>query len=245
MATTTNYGWTTPDDTALVKDGASAIRTLGSSVDTTTKNLNPETTLGDISFRSSTSNVNTRLGIGSAGQVLTIAAGIPSWATPAGGAGMTFIDEETFTSVSSVSFNNVFTSTYAHYYITFNYVGTIADATRIRLRASGSDNTTSNYSSQKFEADGTGTTISRATSNDKWNNINISTNGDSGEFTIFNPQTALKTSGYAVGSYNGSDVRMQAFSQFFNATTSFDGFTLFPSSGNFTGTIRVYGLANS
>jgi len=34
MATTTNYGWTTPDDTALVKDGASAIRTLGSSIDT-------------------------------------------------------------------------------------------------------------------------------------------------------------------------------------------------------------------
>jgi hypothetical protein len=34
MATTTNYGWTTPDDTDLVKDGAAAIRTLGSSVDT-------------------------------------------------------------------------------------------------------------------------------------------------------------------------------------------------------------------
>jgi hypothetical protein len=30
MATTTNYGWTTPDDTDLVKDGAAAIRTLGS-----------------------------------------------------------------------------------------------------------------------------------------------------------------------------------------------------------------------
>jgi hypothetical protein len=35
MATTTNYGWTTPNDTDLVKDGASAIRTLGSSVDST------------------------------------------------------------------------------------------------------------------------------------------------------------------------------------------------------------------
>ena len=82
MATTTNYGWTTPDDTALVKDGAAAIRTLGSSVDTTTKNLNPETTLGDIAYRSSSSNTNTRLAIGSSGQVLTVAAGVPSWATP-------------------------------------------------------------------------------------------------------------------------------------------------------------------
>jgi hypothetical protein len=87
MATTTNYGWTTPDDTALVKDGAAAIRTLGSSVDTTTKNLNPETTLGDISYRSSTANVKTRLALGTAGQVLKVNSGAtaPEWATDASG----------------------------------------------------------------------------------------------------------------------------------------------------------------
>jgi hypothetical protein len=34
MATTTNFSWETPDDTDLVKDGAAAIRTLGSSIDT-------------------------------------------------------------------------------------------------------------------------------------------------------------------------------------------------------------------
>jgi hypothetical protein len=83
MATTTNYGWTTPDDTSLVKDGAAAIRTLGTSVDTTTKNLNPSTTLGDIEYRSSTANVNTRLALGTAGQVLTVNAGAtaPEWKT--------------------------------------------------------------------------------------------------------------------------------------------------------------------
>jgi hypothetical protein len=83
MATTTNYGWTTPDDTALVKDGASAIRTLGSSIDTTTKNLNPSTTLGDIEYRSSTANTNTRLGIGTTGQILAVSGGVPAWTTPA------------------------------------------------------------------------------------------------------------------------------------------------------------------
>jgi molybdopterin-binding protein len=85
MATTTNYSWTTPDDTALVKDGAAAIRSLGTAIDTTTKNLNPSTTLGDIEYRSSTANTNTRLAIGSNGQVLTVASGVPSWAAPAGG----------------------------------------------------------------------------------------------------------------------------------------------------------------
>jgi hypothetical protein len=87
MATTTNYGWTTPDDTDLVKDGAAAIRTLGSSIDTTTKNLNPETTTGDIAYRSATANTNTRLAIGTTGQILTVAGGVPSWASPAGGGG--------------------------------------------------------------------------------------------------------------------------------------------------------------
>ena len=106
MATTTNYGWTTPDDTALVKDGAAAIRTLGSSVDTTTKALNPSTTLGDIEYRSSTANTNTRLGIGTTGQVLTVAAGVPSWATASSG-GMTELSTTTFsgttTTVSSIN----------------------------------------------------------------------------------------------------------------------------------------------
>jgi hypothetical protein len=106
MATTTNYGWTTPDDTALVKDGAAAIRTLGTSVDTTTKNLNPSTTLGDIEYRSSTANTNTRLGIGSAGQVLTVSAGVPSWATAAGGGGITLLSTTTLsgtaTTISSI-----------------------------------------------------------------------------------------------------------------------------------------------
>jgi hypothetical protein len=88
MATTTNYSWTTPDDTALVKDGAAAIRTLGSSVDTTVKNLNPETTLGDIAYRSSTANVKTRLALGTAGQVLTVNSGAtaPEWKNATSGA---------------------------------------------------------------------------------------------------------------------------------------------------------------
>jgi hypothetical protein len=109
MATTTNYGWVTPDDTSLVKDGASAIRTLGTSVDTTTKNLNPSTTLGDIEYRSSTANTNTRLGIGSTGQVLTVAGGVPSWATPAGGGKVLQVVQAittTSTNIASTSFTD-------------------------------------------------------------------------------------------------------------------------------------------
>jgi hypothetical protein len=81
MATTTNYSWTTPDDTDLVKDGAAAIRTLGSSADTTVKALNPGTTAGDVDYYT-TSTAKARLGIGTAGQVLTVNSGAtaPEWA---------------------------------------------------------------------------------------------------------------------------------------------------------------------
>lgn len=56
MATTTNFGWTTPDDTALVKDGASAIRTLGSSIDTSMAQLKGGTT-GQILSKTSNSDM--------------------------------------------------------------------------------------------------------------------------------------------------------------------------------------------
>lgn len=44
MATTTNFGWETPDDTDLVKDGAAAIRTLGGAIDTSLVDLKGGTT---------------------------------------------------------------------------------------------------------------------------------------------------------------------------------------------------------
>jgi hypothetical protein len=108
MATTTNYGWTTPDDTALVKDGASAIRTLGSSVDTTTKALNPETTLGDIAYRSSTANVKTRLGLGTAGQILTVNSGAtaPEWQTITAG-GLTLISTTTISNALTTTISSI------------------------------------------------------------------------------------------------------------------------------------------
>jgi hypothetical protein len=44
MATTTNFGWETPDDTDLVKDGAAAIRTALGGVDTSFVDLKGGTT---------------------------------------------------------------------------------------------------------------------------------------------------------------------------------------------------------
>jgi hypothetical protein len=76
MATTTNYSWTTPDDTALVKDGAAAIRSLGTAIDSTVftnaGNAIAKTIVdakGDIIAATAADTV-ARLAVGSNGQVL-------------------------------------------------------------------------------------------------------------------------------------------------------------------------------
>jgi len=54
MPTTTNFGWTTPADTDLVKDGALAIRTLANGIDTSFLDLKGGTTGQVLSKNSNT-----------------------------------------------------------------------------------------------------------------------------------------------------------------------------------------------
>lgn len=114
MATTTpNYGWSVPESTDLVKDGATAIELLGDSIDSTTKDLNPSTTEGDIEYRSATADTNARLAIGTAGQVLQVNSGAtaPEWATFAAGGGKV-LQVVSATNATSTSINtSTFTDT--------------------------------------------------------------------------------------------------------------------------------------
>lgn len=57
MANTTNFGWETPDDTDLVKDGAAAMRTLGNSIDTSFVDLKGGTT-GQILSKASNTDLD-------------------------------------------------------------------------------------------------------------------------------------------------------------------------------------------
>jgi hypothetical protein len=126
MATTTNYGWTTPDDTALVKDGASAIRTLGSSVDTSVKALNPGTTAGDLDYYTA-ATTKARIAKGTAGQVFTMNSGAtaPEWQTLNAG-GLTLLATATPSGASSLSFASI-SGSYTH--LTLVWDGVFQSAT--------------------------------------------------------------------------------------------------------------------
>ena len=75
MATTTNFGWTTPDDTDLVKDGAAAIRTLGQSIDTSMMDLEGGTT-GQILAKNSNTDMDFVWTTPNPGDITGVTAGV-------------------------------------------------------------------------------------------------------------------------------------------------------------------------
>jgi len=112
MATTTNYSWSTPDDTALVKDGAAAIRSLGTAIDTTVFN-NAGAAIaktivdakGDIIAATAADTV-ARLAVGANNTVLTAdsstATGL-KWAAAAGGGKVLQVVSSTITTETQIT----------------------------------------------------------------------------------------------------------------------------------------------
>ena len=247
MATTTNYSWVTPDDTGLVKDGASAIRTLGSSIDTTTKALNPSTTLGDIEYRSSTANTNTRLGIGTNGQYLTVSGGVPAWGAVSAG-GMTLLSTTTLsgatTTISSIS---------GSYKSLVAYVFGVTNATAtgiLRIAPNGSTNTSffrsfqgDTGANQDDDIQSTGGYIAlnksayqleRTLGNNFWRV----------EFPYYANATVEKSFTTDGSFTNGSSVKswFMSFGRF-NDTAAISSLVFSNSGGNLsTGTVLLYGV---
>jgi len=216
----------------------------------TTGMVNPMTTTGDTIY-SSSGTTPARLGIGTTGQVLTVAGGLPSWATPAGGgSGLTFITGSTFSAVSSVSLpNSTFSSTYLNYKIYFNITSAASPITetRIRLRASGSDNTTNNYYSGGYELNsggGGGGSSTDAQSYVLWGNISVGTAQNTQmEITMYSPQTESTTT-FNVNGSKGTNT-WKAMTGFYLPTTAFDAMTFYADAGTISGSYRVFGIANS
>jgi len=74
MPTTTNFGWTTPADTDLVKDGALAIRTLGNGIDTSMVDLKGGTT-GQILSKASNTDMDFTWIANDQGDITAVTAG--------------------------------------------------------------------------------------------------------------------------------------------------------------------------
>jgi hypothetical protein len=130
-----------------------------------------------------------------------------------GNEGLVHLNTTSFTAQSTVSIDNVFSATYNSYKIVTNLTSSVAGENfNIRLRVAGADNSSSNYSNQRFTFTGTGSSFGRVNSQTSWNNIGH-LDGASTDISIIelvNPFATMNTSGYIFGTIDAaSNVGME------------------------------------
>lgn len=157
-----------------------------------------------------------------------------------GSIGLKYVNVNTVSAASELPIDSVFSATYKYYRIIADLALSVSTNLNLRFRTSGSNNTTSNY---KYVVD----VINTSETSD----IDADTTASTGRLTssnvdtvtviidVFNPfEAKITTVNFDVNSVDGN---LHYGNVVFNGTTSFDGISIYPSSGTITGTITVYG----
>jgi hypothetical protein len=160
--------------------------------------------------------------------------------------GLTLINTTSFSAVSSQSINDVFSATYDSYKVILDISAASTTLNmRMRYRVGGADNSTSNYYS-------TWIAVSTVSDTTQYQRSGLNTTGNLSDisggsaaskiFTLEIHRPFLTANTILTGQQNDSGSLVTFNGGIgFNATTSFTGFTIIPSTGNVTGTVSVYG----
>jgi len=149
----------------------------------------------------------------------------------------------TFSGASSVSINDVFSATYDNYLILTNLSTTTADDLSIRMRVSGSDNSSSNYRN--------GLIYVGAYNNQAFGSVNNSVTSSFGGLVYGDTTTALSSqvniynpfnTAYTKSTWIGAGHNFVSGGGVMTVNTSYTGLTLRTlNGGSMTGTVAVYG----
>ena len=148
----------------------------------------------------------------------------------------------TFSGASSISLNNIFSSTYRNYSVLLNVTGSsvVGNPVYIRLRAANSDNAAASY--QWITSNVYFNGIRQiGNSGITWAEVGYTGSGDYSCFSkldIANPFVSEKTYSTMARTYNNENT---TGGWWHNDTGSYTGFTLIAGSGNISGTVQVYG----
>ena len=203
------------------------------------------TTAGDVIYATGSAAV-TRLGIGTANQVLAVNSGAtaPEWKTVSSGS-LTKVQTSTFSGVTSTTttFDGVFTSTYKNYMIVMtNLIGSVSSTSlNFQLRNAGSTIGTSGYYGARLS----NATVNSITNAAAVEILKLNTSGLTGNINMIVNRSVSPIQ----GSFNGFDrVGLSSVTgAWMSDPTNADGangFILSPGSGNISGTVTVYGLEN-
>ena len=231
MATTTpNYGWAVPTSTDLVKDGATAIETLGDAIDASLVDLRGGTT----------------------GQVLKKASATQmdfEWGTAS--SGLTLISTTSFSGVSSQSLTPVFSTTYTNYRLMLILTSTATDGSvYFKLRSGATDESGAAYSYSRIQTSNNGAPANASATNATlgWEILDIDSATSGSKYVLqmdlFSPFDTVNTNAH--WTYKGFNTAAQPLfgvsGSNLNTTTSYDGCTII-GPGNLAGTVSVYGYA--
>jgi hypothetical protein len=209
----------------------------------TTGMTNPMTTTGDTIY-SSPGSTPVRLGIGSTGDVLTVAGGVPTWAAPAGGGGMTLLSTTTL-SGSSVTLSSI-NQTYTNL-VFFCYNLSTSANSAIKFAPNGS----TNISDSVY-------TIAENTTESMWSaNADIiylagpidyaaGGNNNASVFTFFNytnTSASVKNFSMSGRAINSSSQKATIIGGGgVNTASAITSMNIAPNAGTFTGTVLMYGV---
>jgi hypothetical protein len=159
--------------------------------------------------------------------------------------GMVLVASQSVGAASTVSFNSCFSATYDWYRIACSYASSVTNGINMRMRAAGADNTSNLYYLQRVIANGSNLTATRPVNPDTFFGgfIQGATNRNNFTIDIADPFAGARTSLLAQALLGSPDLYL--YSGLYDGTTSFDGFTLYTTTGTITGTVRVYGYRNS
>ena len=147
----------------------------------------------------------------------------------------------TFSGVSSVSLNGVFTGDYDNYRVVLSGTGSTALNIRMRMRVSSADNTTSNYVNQAINGSASTASAAQETGQTSMRVATADAGLSAHSLDVFRPALAATTACITLGGYGGSTPSAFVWYSHHNVASAFDGFTLVTSTGTMTGTVSVYG----
>jgi len=265
MATTTpNFGWSVPTSTDLVKDGATAIETLGDAIDASLLDLKGGTT-GQVLAKNSNTDMDftwtaidplvildakgdlitataadtpARLAVGTNGQVLTADSAESTglkWATPAASGGMTLLSTTALTG-SSVTISSI-SQSYKHLFVVVKdiYLNGVDD---IGIRYNGDSG--SNYSETMIRNIGNTLTGVNTASSNYWRLTVGSTsstwdNRSAGSFWVLRYTDTSNIESVSSGKgYEGTNKAFYVTESRYNASAAITSLTIRCTSESFS-----------
>lgn len=166
--------------------------------------------------------------------------------TSVAGSGVSFDNETglvTFSASTSVSLNGCFTSSFRNYLIIANVTAKSAESNvQMRMRLSGTDASgATDYTYQRTFSNAATVTTARVVSNFWELEAGVLATADI-EAKVFSPMLAERT---RINSLAVSSTDLSIYTSTVGGrhlqSTAYDGMSLVPTSGNMTGTLKVYG----